>query len=168
MVDEILRQPSMKQIAINFIQNKGQIKDTGEITIKKTNYHKEIQNLDEQNPFEGLTPSQIIKKKKQLEAEKRDRELRESARNNVLQNRSQAQKMKHSQMRSSIDVNRAANQKNNVSTFSKSKEFYGGGTIESQNMGTGSMGQTSSNGKSKYMDDMPMEDTVYTVNLQSK
>jgi len=43
-------------------------------------------------------------------------------------------------MRSSIDVNRAANQKNNVSTFSKSKEFYGGGTIESQNMGTGSMG----------------------------
>lgn len=44
MVDEILRQPFMKQIAVDFIQNKGLIKDTGEITIKKTNYHKEIQN----------------------------------------------------------------------------------------------------------------------------
>lgn len=75
--------------------------------------------------------------------------------------------MKHSQMRSSIDVSKNLSQQN-VSAFSKSREFYGGGTLESQHMGTANVNQHTQNQKSRYMNDMPMEDTINTVNLQSK
>ena len=84
MVNEILRLPFMKQIAVEFIQNKGFIKENQHIRIKKTNYHKQIKQEEvEKDLFAGLTPSQIVKKRKLLKAEKRERELREAAKANM-------------------------------------------------------------------------------------
>lgn len=141
-VDDILRIPFMKKIAIDFINkfSKGKITQSVIIPIKKTEYHKEIED-----PFKGLTPSQILEKKKLIEAQKREAELRKAARENLV-NRSKVKMRKHNNLKSTMD---------NTQYSSKSKQFYGGGTIQTQYFPTG------------QYNDVPTQ-TIQTMNVNSK
>lgn len=166
MVDGILRLPFMKQIAVNFIHNKGHIKEAEHIPIKKTNYHKQIKQEEvEKDLFAGLTPSQIMKKKKLLKAEKRERELRDAARANMT-NRSKVQTRKMNQMVSSLDRSKYG-KTGGTAAMSKSRQFYGGGTIETQHMATGQFDMTGIS-KPGYGNDLPGEMTIDSVNMNSK
>lgn len=149
-VDEILRIPFMKEIAINFINkhSKGKITESVLIPIKKTEYHKD---KVEEEMFKGMTPSQIMKKKKELKAQRRAEELKRAARENLVDNRSKVKMRKHNNMKSTMDRTK----QNPMEYSSKSKQFYGGGTIKTEYFPTG------------QYNDVPTK-TIETMNLNSK
>jgi len=138
----------MKEIAMKFVNARGDIHRVNKI--KKTALHRDLEDTEQ---FKGLTPSQILKEKKIIKAKNRERELAEAARSNMV-NHSHIKTKKLLNNMSSMD-------RTKYTQLDKSREFYGGGTIESKQMEL-------SRGKGEHTqyNDYPTQ-TIASINMNS-